>query len=65
MGINLLKRLMRRGESPDVAVATVCSHEFGHILQFKHGLIEKVDAGHKTVKEVSCRLITLPDTLQD
>ena len=28
----------------------VCAHEFGHILQFKHGLIRKVNEGQPTVK---------------
>jgi hypothetical protein len=37
-------------EAPDVAVATVCAHEFGHIIQFKHNLIDRVDAGQSTVK---------------
>jgi hypothetical protein len=50
LGVNLLKKLRRNGESPEVAVATVCSHEFGHVLQFKNDLISQVDAGHKTVK---------------
>ncbi|MGK7863063.1 ImmA/IrrE family metallo-endopeptidase [Falsiroseomonas sp. E2-1-a4] len=37
-GQNMLSYLLRQPEHPDVAVAAVCAHEFGHILQFKHGL---------------------------
>lgn len=48
MGINLLRTLRAMHDAPDVAVAGVCSHEFGHILQFKHGL--DVDADQPTVK---------------
>jgi predicted metalloprotease len=50
MGVNLLRTLRRGAESPEVGVAAVCSHEFGHILQFKYGLIERVNAGQTTVK---------------
>src|SRR5215469_13387828 len=48
MGINLLHTLRAMHDAPEVAVAGVCSHEFGHILQFKHGI--DVDAGQPTVK---------------
>lgn len=50
MGLNLLRRLRTTSESPAVAVATVCAHEFGHILQFKHGLANIVNAGQFNVK---------------
>jgi hypothetical protein len=50
MGINLQKQLRARLDNPDVAVAAVCSHEFGHILQYRHRLIERVNAGQPTVK---------------
>lgn len=49
-GLELLRSLMARREHPDVAVAAVCAHEFGHILQFKRGLIPIVNAGQATVK---------------
>ena len=50
MGINLQRRLRAGHDHPDVAVAAVCSHEFGHILQYRHRLIARVNAGQPTVK---------------
>jgi len=50
MGIKLFQRLRRGHDSPEVAVAGVCAHEFGHIIQYKYGLIGKVNAGQKTIK---------------
>jgi hypothetical protein len=50
MGINFLRRLRRGREYPEVSVAAVCSHEFGHILQYRYGLIQQVDAGQPNVK---------------
>lgn len=50
MGSGLLRTLRKGKEHPAVAVAAVCAHEFGHILQFKLGLIDKVNAGQKTVR---------------
>lgn len=51
-GQGLLKRLMGGQESPEVAVAAVCAHEFGHILQFRRGLDRVVGAGQSTVKRM-------------
>ena len=51
-GQRLLRKLMRGRESPEVAVASVCAHEFGHILQFKHGLDHVVGTGQPTVKRI-------------
>jgi Putative neutral zinc metallopeptidase len=50
MGINLFRRVMKSIEVPEVAIAGVCAHEYGHIVQFRFGLIEKVNAGQSTVK---------------
>jgi hypothetical protein len=50
MGINLQAQLRAGHDHPDVAVAAVCSHEFGHIVQYRHRLIERVNAGQPTVK---------------
>lgn len=50
MGTGLLRQLRRATEAPEVAVAGVCAHEFGHILQYKFGLVDKVDSGQPTVK---------------
>jgi hypothetical protein len=51
-GKGLLRRLMRQKEHPDVVVAAVCAHEFGHIMQYKRGLVQIVGAGQPTVKRV-------------
>jgi hypothetical protein len=51
-GQYFLRQLMKGPESPDVAVAAVCAHEFSHILQFKRGLDRTVGAGQPTVKRV-------------
>lgn len=51
-GQQLLQRLMKSKEDPEVAVAAVCAHEFGHILQFKLGLDKVVGAGQPTVKRM-------------
>ena len=51
MGIKLLQRLRKGLESPEVAVAAVTAHEFGHILQFRHSLIDTVNAGQANVRK--------------
>lgn len=50
MGLNLMQKLRRRYDSSDVAIATVCAHEFAHILQFRHNLFDRLDAGRPNVK---------------
>jgi hypothetical protein len=50
MGRNLLRILRSSGEAPDACVAGVCAHEFGHIIQFKHGLFDKVQGTPKVPK---------------
>jgi hypothetical protein len=52
VGQRLLDRLRSGNDHPDVAVACVCAHEFGHILQYKLQLNDKVSDGQKTVKPV-------------
>ena len=49
-GQGLLQKLMKSQDHPDLSVAAVCAHEFGHILQFKLNLFERVKAGQPTVK---------------
>jgi len=49
-GMRLLKLKLGATESPDAAVASVCVHEFGHIVQLKHGLMRVLMAGQSTVK---------------
>lgn len=50
MGRSLLDKLRHMHDAPEVGVAGVCAHEFGHIVQFQFGLIEKVNAGQPTIK---------------
>lgn len=45
MGINFQHWLRTLPEAPEVCVAGVCAHEFGHILQYRHGLLAKVNRG--------------------
>jgi hypothetical protein len=49
-GQGMLQMLRRGRESPDVSVAAVCAHEFGHILQFRHGLTTQLQSGQTTTK---------------
>jgi hypothetical protein len=51
-GQRLLAMLLAGRESPEVAVAAVCAHEFGHILQFQRNLDRVVGKGQATVKRV-------------
>ena len=51
-GLALLHSLLEQREYPDVAVAAVCAHEFGHILQFKHDLIRTLQGWDTTVRRV-------------
>jgi hypothetical protein len=51
-GQRFLKRLMSATDNPEVGVAAVCAHEFGHILQYKKGLTAVVGAGQPTVKRI-------------
>lgn len=37
-------------ESPEVAMTAICAHEFGHIVQFRHELHERLNAGRSDVK---------------
>jgi hypothetical protein len=50
-GRSLLREIMSRAESPEIGVATVCAHEFGHIVQFKKGLYDSLIVGN-TVKRL-------------
>ena len=52
LGKTLLMQLLSSIEAPDACVAMICAHEFGHILQFKHGLNERLLRGQRTVKRV-------------
>lgn len=49
-GLGMLQRLMSGTDHPELSVAAVCAHEFGHIYQYKLGLIDLVNSGAATVK---------------
>jgi hypothetical protein len=51
-GRNLLSRLLKLREAPDVAVAAVVAHEFGHIAQFKNNLKRPLLIGQDSVKRL-------------
>lgn len=51
-GLRLLRELMSRPEHPEVAVAAICAHEFGHILQFRRGLIPLLTRGQASNRRV-------------
>jgi hypothetical protein len=51
-GTGLLKSLLALGEHPEMAVAMVCAHEFGHIVQFKRGLMRKLQGWDPTARRV-------------
>jgi hypothetical protein len=49
-GQGLLAELRGSPDHPEIAVTAVCAHEFGHILQYKRGLIQQINANQTTVK---------------
>jgi hypothetical protein len=49
-GTRLLKRERSLPEAPELAVASVCAHEFAHIVQMKRNLSDRLLAGQTTVK---------------
>jgi hypothetical protein len=51
-GQRLLERTLNAPEHPDAAVAAICAHEFGHILQYKRDLRRVILAGQPTVKRL-------------
>lgn len=52
LGKGLLRRLLGQPEAPDACVASVCAHEFGHILQYKRGLHTRLKVGQSTAKRI-------------
>jgi hypothetical protein len=42
-GLNFLKMLLSRPTRPDASIVAVCSHEFGHIVSYKHNLIRSLN----------------------
>jgi hypothetical protein len=51
-GQRYLKTLLAWPDHPDVAITTVCAHEFAHILQYKLRLIPIILAGQATAKRL-------------
>lgn len=51
-GQRLLADLLKRKESPEIGVAAVCAHEFGHIVQYKLGLDKKIGVGDPNVRRL-------------
>ena len=51
-GDGLLDQLLKRTDAPDAAIACVCAHEFGHILQYKLGLYDQLNKDAPTIKRV-------------
>jgi len=41
---------MSQAESPDVVFTATCAHEFGHIVQFKHRIFDRLNDRQRTVK---------------
>jgi hypothetical protein len=50
-GMKMLKKTLQEPEHPDVAVAAVCAHEYGHIVQFKFGLLRQLLSEEETVRK--------------
>lgn len=51
-GMGLLNALFSWDNHPEIAVATICAHEFGHIVQFKNGLINRLQGSASTMQPV-------------
>ena len=49
-GRRFLQSLLAKGSNSEVAVAAICAHEFGHIAQFKSGMVDRLLEGQRTVK---------------
>jgi hypothetical protein len=43
-GNSLYREIMNGRENPEVGILTVCAHEFGHIVQYKYGIDERLVA---------------------
>ena len=53
-GLRLLQELIGRTDidSPEVGIAAVCAHEFGHIYQYRTRLFQALNEGQDTIKLV-------------
>jgi hypothetical protein len=50
LGTRFLKQMLSRPQEPEIALTAICAHEFGHVLQFKRGLLDGLLAGEPTVR---------------
>jgi hypothetical protein len=50
LGTRFLKQMLSRPQEPQIALTAICAHEFGHVLQFKRGLLDELLAGEPTVR---------------
>jgi predicted metalloprotease len=51
-GKNMFSELMQRPQHPELGIAAVCAHEFGHIAQYKHGIEERLVGQDHRVKRL-------------
>jgi predicted metalloprotease len=51
-GLNLFKEIRHRAEHPELGIAAVCAHEFGHIAQYKRGAYSRLVGPDKRVKRL-------------
>ena len=49
-GTRFLKQLLSGHDNPEVALTSICAHEFAHILQFKRGLLSPLIEGQPTIR---------------
>ncbi len=49
-GRRFLHTLLSQPADADVSIAAICAHEFGHIAQFKYGLVDSLLSGARTIK---------------
>jgi predicted metalloprotease len=50
-GNPLYREIIGRREHPEVGIVAICAHEFGHIVQYKHG-IDRVLIVNNSVKRL-------------
>jgi predicted metalloprotease len=51
-GRRLFREIMQRPEHPEIGIAAVCAHEFGHIVQYKYGIRDRLVGSDKRVKRL-------------
>jgi hypothetical protein len=51
-GMELFTFLMSQNEAPEAGIAAVCAHEFGHIVQYKRGVVPRLVQDNGRVKRL-------------